>query len=241
MLSKSLPLAITALVAGLFTSCSVLPWQGQAPANEVNLGFTLENNLIFLTTAEINNHGGRIFFGSAHSRTIVDPAFVERAGGGRYVLQLNHRQSIPFDPVVMSLGGVGDALVGADVWDAKAVTIDYRTGLLTWQKDGIYPDYMTLFQFEAEPKVIAEVDGRATPVVVDTALPDTLVLPRGSHAAGRRSARVTIAGTDFGSVDVALGDVSRARIGNRLLSKFLVSVDYGRRQVGLWRDPRIPM
>jgi hypothetical protein len=50
-----------------------------------------------------------------------------------------------------------------------------------------------------------------------------------------------IAGTDFGNVDIALGDVSSARAGNRLLSKFLVSIDYGQREVGLWRDPRIGM
>jgi hypothetical protein len=241
MLSKSLPVAITALVATLFTSCSFLPWREEAPANEVNLAFTIENNLLFLTTVDINNRAGRVFFGSANSRTILDPAYAERAGGRAYVLQLNHRESIPVDPLVMSLGSVGDALIGADVWSGKAVTIDYRSGLLTYQKDGIYPDYMTLFRFDAEPKVIAEVDGQQMPVVVDTALPDTLVLPHGAHAAGRRNAHVRIAGTDFGNVDVALGNVSQARIGNRLLSKFLVSVDYGRHQVGLWRDPRIPM
>jgi hypothetical protein len=34
--------------------------------------------------------------------------------------------------------------------------------------------------------------------------------------------------------------VARARVGNRLLSHYLVTIDYGRRMVGLWRDPRIP-
>ncbi len=241
MLSKSLPVATTALLAALFTSCSLLPWQGEAAPNEVNLAFTLENNLVFLTTAEINNHAGRVLFGSANLRTIIDPAFDEQVHGFRYRLQLNNRESIPFTPVVMSLGGVGDAIVGADIWDAKAVTIDYRAGLVTYQKEGIYPDSMTVFRFDGEPKVLAEIDGRAIPAVVDTALPDTLVLPRGSTPAGRHTAHVNIAGTDFGNVDIALGNVSQARIGNRLLSKFLVSVDYGRRQVGLWRDPRIPM
>ncbi len=241
MLSKSLPVATTALVAILFASCSVLPWQGEPPPNEVNLGFTFENNLVFLTTAEINNHAARVLFGSANLRTILDPAFAERVPGRNYSLQLNNRESIRFDPLVMSLGGVGDAIVGADIWDAKAVTIDYRVGLVTYQKDGIHPDYMTVFRYDGAPKVLAEVDGRAIPAVVDTALPDTLVLPRNGTSAGRRTAHVSIAGTDFGDVDLALGDVSQARIGNRLLSKFLVSVDYGRRQVGLWRDPRIPM
>jgi hypothetical protein len=241
MLSKTLPVAITALTAVLFTSCVSLPWQGEAPAEEVNLAFTIRNNLLFLTTAQINNQSGRIFFGSAHPRTILDPAFAARVHGRRYTLDLNQRDSLPFTPIVTPLGGIGDALVGADVWGGHAVTINYRSGLLTYQKDGIYPDYMTLYRFEAEPMIEAEVDGRAIPAVLDTALPDTLVLPRGSEPAGRKRSHVTIAGTDFGNVDVALGDVSQARVGNRLLSKFLISVDYGRRQVGLWRDPRIPM
>ena len=237
MLSKSLPLAITGLIALLFWSCAMLPWHGQA-ANEVNLAFTIENNLLFLSTVNINNQAGRIFFGSANGRTLIDPAFAERLRSSRYGLHLNQRDILPLAPVVISLAGVGDALVGADAFGSHAVTIDYRSGLLTYQKDGIHPHSMTVYPFTAEPSIIVEIDGEQTPAIVDTALPDTLVLPRGSAAPGRHKAHVVIAGTDFGAVDVALGDVSNARIGNGLLSKFLVSVDYGRRQVGLWRDPR---
>ncbi|MGZ8830507.1 MAG: hypothetical protein ACXW2Q_09030 [Thermoanaerobaculia bacterium] len=238
MLSKSVPLAITALMALLFSSCMTLPWNRPAPANEVNLAFTIENNLIFLSTVNINNQAGRIFFGSANSRTVIDPAFAKRLRSSQYGLHLNQRDILPLTPVVISLAGFGDALVGADAFSSQAVTIDYFSGLLTYQKDGIHPDSMTVYRFAAEPSIIAEIDGQQTPAVVDTALPDTIVLPRGSAAPGRREAHVVIAGTDFGAVDIALGDVSKARIGNRLLSKFLVSVDYGRRRVGLWRDPR---
>jgi hypothetical protein len=225
----------------MVSSCALLPWHGQAPADEVNLSFTIHNNLLFLSTAKINNQPGRFFFGSAHPRTLIDPSFARQAGSSRYVLHLNHRELLPFTPLVMSLEGLGDALIGSDLWDSHAVTIDYRSGLLTYQKGGIHDDLMTLFRFEAEPTILVEIDGRPTAVVVDTALPDTIVLPRGTAPAGRRTARVTIAGSDFGHVDLAVSDVSRGRIGNRLLSKFLVSIDYGRKQVGLWRDPRIPM
>jgi hypothetical protein len=51
---------------------------------------------------------------------------------------------------------------------------------------------------------------------------------------------VSIAGTDFGPTDVRYANVAHPRVGNRLLSRFLVSIDYGKRIVGLWRDPRIP-
>jgi hypothetical protein len=51
---------------------------------------------------------------------------------------------------------------------------------------------------------------------------------------------VMIGDTDFGTIDVGYANVSQARVGNRLLSRFLVTIDYGKRVVGLWRDPRIP-
>jgi hypothetical protein len=65
-----------------------------------------------------------------------------------------------------------------------------------------------------------------------------LVLP-GRDARG--SVNVRIADTDFGVTDVQYADVSQARVGNRLLSRFLVTIDYGRKVVGLWRDPRTPL
>lgn len=241
MLSKSIPVALTTLACLMFFSCSSLPWSHEEPANEVNLAFTIENNLLFLQSTTINHQTGRIFFASAAPQSVVDPAYKSRIGGAKYELHLNDRATIPFAPAVLDLHGVGDALIGSDVWGSHAVTIDYRSGLLTYQKDGIHPDYMTVYRFNAAPTVMAKIDGRDTAVVVDTALPGTIVLPRGTAPAGRRVAHVVIAGTDFGNVDIALGDVSSPRVGNRMLSKFLVSIDYGRREVGLWRDPRIGM
>jgi len=239
MVSKSTPL-VTALSLILFASCSsVGPWRHEEPASEVNLAFTIENNLIFLSTVRINHQPGRMLFGTAEPQTVVDAAFAGRLRTSKYELNLNERENLPFTPVTLNLKGVGDALVGADVFRGRAVTIDYRSGLVTYQKDGIHPAYMTLFRYDAAPTILGEVDGRSIPLIVDTALPDSIVVPRGNAAPGRRTAHVVIAGTDFGSVDIAMGDVSAPRVGNRLLSKFLVSVDYGKREVGLWRDPRI--
>ena len=97
---------------------------------------------------------------------------------------------------------------------------------------------MTVFNYADAPMINVMVDGRRIPAIVDTASPDTLVLPRAGSPAERRKARVQIAGTDFGDVDVQFADVIAPRVGNRLLSRFLISIDYGRRLVGLWRDPR---
>jgi hypothetical protein len=121
------------------------------------------------------------------------------------------------------------------------VTIDYRAGLLTFQREGIHPELMTVYSYRDAPSINVEVDGRLVPAIVDTSSPDTLILPREVAAVERRSAHIQIADTDLGSVDIKLADVARPRIGNRLLSKFLVTIDYGRRQVGLFRDPRISL
>lgn len=219
----------------MLSSCSsMLPWHDAPPADEVNLAFTVQNNLLFLTTATINGRRGRYFFGSAEPRSVVDP----RLAAASYTLQLGDRDTLSFSPVALDLRGAGDAIIGADVWDSRAVTIDYRAGLLTYQKSGIHPDYMTIFRYEAAPAISVHVDSQTIGAVVDTALPDTLVLPRAT--AGRGKARVAIAGTDLGNIDVKFANVAQPRVGNRLLSKFLVTIDYGKREIGLWRDPRIP-
>lgn len=242
MLSKSIRLATPALLLFLLAACSsALPWNKSEPATEVNLAFVLEHNLLYLPGANINGAHGHMLFGSASPRTILDPAFFQRVRAPRYELHMSDRNELDFTPVVIGLGGVGDAIIGGDVWGRGAVTLDYRAGLLTYQKEGIHPAYMTLFRFDGEPRITIRVDGRDIPAVVDTSVPDTLVMPRDGGAAGRHAARVLIAGTDFGEVDIARGDVEVARLGNRLLSRFLITIDYGQQVVGIWRDPRIPL
>lgn len=241
MLSKSGRLARTRLIALLLTACSsAMPWHDEPVATEVNLAFTVQNNLLYLSSAMIDDHKGRYFFGSAEPRSVLDRRFAAAIGTRRtYALQLRERESIRFSPALLDLGNSGDALIGADIFDAGAVTIDYHDGLLTYQKEGIHPELMTLFRFTGEPSINVRVDGRAVVAIVDTAVPDTLILPGEKN--GREKANVTVAGIDFGSVDVRFANIPQARIGNRLLSKFLVTIDYRRQQVGLWRDPRIPM
>src|SRR6478609_686570 len=104
MLSKSIPAALTALACLMFSACtSRLPWSSQEPANEVNLAFTLENNLVFLQSATVNGQPGRIFFASADPQSVLDPAYAARIGTARYELHLNQRATLPFTPVVLDL------------------------------------------------------------------------------------------------------------------------------------------
>ena len=237
ILSKSTARA-TALAAALFAvSCtSRLPWSDEPIGNEVNLAFTIERNLVELTTARIDNRPGRFILGTAARQTVVDPRFALKPGGP-HSMQIGERATLRVTPQFLDLGGVADAIVGSEAWQRHAITINYKSGIVSYQKYGIVPAEMTVYRFDAEPMINVIVNGQQVSAIVDTTSPDTLVLP--ASAAGRGTARVAIAGTDFGTIDVAYANVSGARIGNRLLSHFLVTIDYGKKWVGVWRDPRI--
>jgi hypothetical protein len=230
----------TCAVALLIAACSALPWRNEPVGEEVNVAFVMKNNLLYVSSAAIDGLQGRFLIGSSAPRTILDNHFAQTLDRtNSNTLQLNQRQSLRMVPLFADLHGIADAIIGADVWGNHAVTLDYRAGLLTFQRDGIHPDGMRLFHYGDEPMIDVVVDGRTIQAIVDTTSPDTLVLPRLGGPGGRRTVRVQIAGSEFGSVDVGLGDVSAARLGNRLLSRFLVTIDYGKHEVGLWRDPRM--
>lgn len=242
MYSKSTIIAtVLACLAGtlLLPSCgSMAPWHDEPTGEEVNVVFTLEQNLVLLPSATIDGRTGRFLFGSAEPRTLIDPRFSK---GDSHTLQLNERESFRLTTASIDLRGVADAIVSGGVWGAHAVTLDYRTGVLTYQREGIHPELMTLYPFAGEPMVNLLIDGRSVAAIVDTASPDTVILPRGLEKdgkAGRRNANVQLADTDFGTIDVLYADITTPRVGNRILSKFLVTIDYGKHEVGLWRDLR---
>ena len=218
-------------------SCSqvVVPWRNEPIGNEVNFAFSLERNLIELQSLKIDGRPGRFLLGTAAQRTIVDPRFPLRRFHA-HALQINEKETVRISPAAHDLRGVADAIIGAEAWIRHAITIDYHAGLITYHKDGIHSGEMAVFRFTAEPMIHVNVNGRRIAAIVDTTSPDTLVLPGSTH--GRGTASVRVADTDFGPIDVQYANVSHARIGNRLLSRFLVTIDYGQKVVGLWHDPR---
>jgi len=241
MYSKSASIAIATLL--LCVSCSfTLPWAGEPIGQEVNLSFVIRNNLIFLPSATIDGRKGQFLFGTAEPRTALDERFAASlpaaAWRGERVLQLTEKEALHFTPVVLDLHSVADGILGADVWGNRAVSIDYNAGLITYQKEGIHPELMTIYRFTTDPRVSIVIDGKPVDAIVDTTSPDTLTLPRGAAPAGRTHARLQLGGADLGNLDIRLADVSEPRVGNRILSKFLVTIDYGKHEVGLWRDPR---
>ena len=220
----------------LTLSCArLLPWRNEPVGSEVNLGFTLEQNLIRLTTVRIDGREGYFILGTAAPRTIVDPRFPLRRFW-RHAIQISEKETVRIDPAPADLGGVADAIIGVEPWRKHAISIDYRVGLVTYQKEGIKSGGMYVYNFPNEPMINVIVDGREIAAIVDTTSPDTLVLP---GADGRGTANVRVADVDFGALDVQYANVTHARVGNRVLSRFLVTIDYGRKVVGLWRDPRV--
>ena len=84
---------------------------------------------------------------------MIDPRVMQTVGAQPFALQLGSRETIRFSPVPLDLGKAGDAIIGADVWDQHAVTIDYRAGLLTYQKERVQPAFMRMFHYDAEPAI----------------------------------------------------------------------------------------
>ena len=230
------------LVVFLAAGCSaMMPWSRSPEAipNETNLSFTVQNNLLFLNSVAINGRSGRFLFGSATPRTIIDRRLVDEFGGPShpFSLTVTPKENFAFTPLFLDLGSAGDAIIGWETLQPNAVTLDYRVGLLTLQKEGIYTSMMQVYRFTGSPSIDVEVNGDVRRAIVDTSVPDTIVLPGSPARRGR--AHIVAAGTDFGEIDVGYGNVEQARIGNRLLSKFLISIDYHAGTIGVWRDPRI--
>jgi hypothetical protein len=239
ILSKTTARATAIGLAVFALSCArVLPWNKEPVGEEVNLAFTLERNLIELQTVRIDNRPGRFILGSAAPRTIVDPGFMLRPTRG-HAIQISEKETVRISPAPLDLHGVADAIVGIEAWRNRAISIDYRSGLVTYQKTGIRTGLMDIYKYTAEPRINVMVNGRQISAIVDTTSPDTLVLP--GPTSRRANVTISIGRTDFGTVDVQYANVSQPRVGNRLLSHFLVTIDYGRRVVGLWHDPRTPI
>ena len=244
MLSKRLCRARIALALVLVAGCRSAVTglvEREQERTETNASFVVEDNLLRLNTVTLDGRAGRFLIGSAHPRTVVSSAFAGATPSRHTRIQLNETDSVDVEPLVADLRGAGEAIIGFDAARGRAMTINYVAGLLTWQDSGTSGGEMTAYRYRDVPEITVTVDGRDLLAVVDTTSPDTLTLPRGNSPAARTTARVEIAGALFPNTDIALAGVSRPLIGNRLLSKFLVSIDYGRQQVLLWRDPRVPI
>jgi hypothetical protein len=236
--------ARTRVLAALFllSGCVIhLPWSKQP--GETNVTFHTEKNVLVMDSVTIEHRPGKFIFATSLPHTALNASFAAALGPAQprgYTVQFGRKATTFTAPATVDLHGLADAVLGADSWVAPVVTIDYRTGLISFDKSMLLRDDMVVSRYEGPPSVTVQMDGQQIQAVVDTASPDTLTLPLSYGPAGRGRASVTMGGIQFASVDVRFADVPDAHVGNRLLSKFLVLIDQSRHLVGLWRDPRTP-
>jgi hypothetical protein len=236
MLSKS-KLAARTILGFLVLSCSA-PWSGQT-TDEVNLVFVLEKNQLAVA-ATVAEQSGTFVIGSAQSRTVIDRGFLPVVRD-RVRVVMGDRFSTEVMPVVEDLGGVVNGILGADAWRDTTLTVDYSKQLLTLSRQPAVSMDGRLHRFSGAPALPVLIDGQRQEAIIDLALPDTMTLPsQGPDRSARTKVRVNLAGYDMGVVDASVSDSTAIRVGNRLLSKFLVTIDYRRGTVALWRDPRTP-
>lgn len=209
--------------------------------NEFSLALTIQDNQLVLSSARLAGQEGKFVLATGHPVTTVDLAYADaNLLPGSLELAIGGRFSASIEPPRVELGAAADALLAADLWRRSTISIDYIGGLLTVSRNRqSRPADMRVFSFVGPPTVPITVDGQTWRAIIDTSLPDTLVLPRGSRASSRANADIEIAGRTFDQLDFAWTDTSTPRIGNRLLSRFMVIINYGDRWVGLWPDPRI--
>jgi hypothetical protein len=225
---------LLAVVLALSGCRTIRQYRADSQEWERNAVFILESNQPVLTSATLGGSNGRLILATAHPQTIVSPTFAT-AGTIGFTAGNSHRRTLT--PLQAELGGAGDALIGFDAWPRERISVDYFKGLLSIGPSAAPPPDMPTYQFQGVPAVPLTVAGREYRVLVDTSLPETLVLPSGGGSF-RRSETVTLGELRLNGVDVLYSEVSEPRIGTRLLARFLVIIDYGRSWVGLWADPR---
>jgi hypothetical protein len=231
--------ALVALIALSAAGCSV-PWRGEK-RDEVNVAFQLEKNLPIISV-DVNGVPGRFLISSALEATTIAPKFAARIGprpflGHRFIIA--ERVAIRLSPAVRPLALPIDGILGMDAFRGTAISIDYAAQLLIIELTPHDRRGMTVVPFSTIPAVPVTIDGRAGVAIVDTASPDSIVLPAVRGSSGKRTeVELTVDGHAIGRTDAALADTVIPRLGNRVLSKFLVTIDYRLQQVALW--PRQP-
>lgn len=234
---RTLGVGITLLTLPLTGSC-VPSIEPRIP--EHNVGLFLRSNLACVR-AEVNGLDSTLVVASALQRTAITSSLRGDRAGTRILLSntlLTRVRSTGLDIAEIP----ADGLLGADAFRGKTATLDYFRGLLIvsdWPK---VRTEVTPWSFAGgPPRVPVQINGRATWAIVDTALPDTAIMPEefvGPYSGERATVSMEVGGIRFENLDVAVVPVVAPRIGNRVLARFVVTIDYAHEMIGLWPDPR---
>lgn len=225
MLAKRLAAATAALV--LLGACSISRrWEGSAP-NEMNIAFQLERG-VPIVRGTIDNRPARLIISTGRERSAVDRTF-STATDVR--LGLGGRMSATIKPDAIDLQGLADGLIGADFLRSETVTLDYGRKLMILSSERLRAG--SKFR-GSTPSVSLAIDTRPTLTIIDSAFPDSLILPASSRQ--RKNVNVEFARIDLGEVEAAQRPITVAVAGSGLLSRFITTIDYQSKKILL--EPR---
>lgn len=220
--------AMLAMTAALWCGCANWPWLRET--EELNLVVRFDRNV---PTVEgvVAGRAMRFVVGLGQTASVIDPASIESADP--LVVTLGGRRSLRLQPAALPLQGMADGILGSDAWREKIVTLDYEKRLLSIRTKATDMQDSVRFTYNDIPTISVTIDGRTVPAIVDTAIPDTLLIPASGPV--RRERHQIAIGPDRFLEDVRLGGVTEARVGSRILSRYLVTADDRHRTVSLWR------
>ncbi|HVR43627.1 MAG TPA: hypothetical protein VMS56_09305 [Thermoanaerobaculia bacterium] len=228
-----LPSACAPALALLLAACA------SSSGSARHLVWKLEDNLIRLSVG-VGEARGELLLGTAHPTTLLDPRFAAAArAGGDTAVRLRGLPALRVRPALAELHGLADGIVGADVWRGRRITLDYHRALLIIDGNAEPMSDAVHSRFDAVPAVTVTIDGVEERAIVDSANPDTILLPSSRFGEeGRRRIDLSVGNLELRELDAAVEPVSEIRLGNRVLSHFVVTIDYAAREVILWQDPR---
>lgn len=243
-MSLTRSIAVTAI---LLTSVSCgairdLSREVAGQASETNVSFRLDHNLLWLENMTIEGRPGHFVASASLRRTLLDDAFSEAMGASVRVT-IRGAHGVRLEPDRHPLAGGIDAMIGYDVL-GPVTLIDYHNQTIARRNRADLSDADYSHQYAGQPSVRITIDGREFAALIDTANPDTIHVPatwmeRDENLIGSRAtASVSIGEIDLGRQDFLLVERGPVRLGNRILSRFLVAIDYPARTVALWdRSP----
>jgi len=228
-----------AIVAALLVGCS-------RPQFERNVSFRIDRNLPIID-AELEGHPVSMVVASALPSSVIGGRRAREIGfepsRRRSRIFFGNLAGTRFEPLVLELDEQipADGMLGADAWRGRTLTLDYRRRLAILSPPGPIEEGYFSWSFKGPPRISVLLDGIVLPAIVDTAIPDTAIVPEvllEDSATGRQTVDLEIAGVEFDDLEIKTAPTGDIRIGNRVLSHFLVRIDYDNRTVALWPDLR---